>query len=477
MRPHRLSDPAFAALGAGRPDAETVAELRRAQFSRHLLLLREIRAAAPGASWSLLVAAERDDRDRVRAAIARPLTGVWAARCLTALRAGKLPEEAGVGYLEDLAAPPAGPVPRRLVADHDGLTISVRLEDRHPLRAQLGLTPADPLTDAEAARWQELFTDAWQLLTRVVRPQAEVLAQVLDCIVPVRPDPSARGISATSADAFGAVAMSEPADAAALAVGLLHETQHSLLNAVHYLFDLHREPDALGYSPWRDDPRPVSGILHGAYAYLGVTRFWRARPGDPMAAFEYARWRSAVADATDDLLRRGGLTPAGTRFVASLHAEVRPWLDEPVDPAVARLAAGANTDHHVRWRLRNRHVEPADARALAEAWRRGAPPPRVTSELRRAPRRALEASARLDLTHALLRGEVVDGSAGDLAYLRGDEEAAVRAYRERVIADPRDHAAWAGLALGGAPEVVAAAYQALDDPETDPITFAAWVSS
>ena len=40
----------------------------------------------------------------------------------------------------------------------------------------------------ELARWQEALTGAWRLLVEVLRPDAEVLAQVLDCIVPVEPD-------------------------------------------------------------------------------------------------------------------------------------------------------------------------------------------------------------------------------------------------------------------------------------------------
>jgi HEXXH motif-containing protein len=42
LRTFRLPDPAFAALAAGRPSAETLGELRKAQLSRHLLLLREL---------------------------------------------------------------------------------------------------------------------------------------------------------------------------------------------------------------------------------------------------------------------------------------------------------------------------------------------------------------------------------------------------------------------------------------------------
>jgi hypothetical protein len=493
LRVHRLSDAAFVALGAGRPDAATLEELRRAQLSRHLLLLRELVAAVPVPGYAALAAAERANPAEVRALLARPLIGVWAARWLAALRSGTPADEAPSDYLAALAARAAlvpdaehPPEPERmLTATHDGLSISVRLEDRDPLRAGLGLNPAPPLTDTGHGRWQRLMTDAWRQLVAQDRPDAEVLATVLDCIVPVEPDPAARGISATSADAYGAVAMSEPADATGLAVGLLHETRHSLLNAVQYLFDLHDQPDALGYSPWRDDPRPAAGILHGAYAYLTVTRFWRARSADRLAAFEFARWRAAVLSAADGLLAGGTLTPAGTRFVTALRAEVRPWLDEPVPPDVARLAAGANVDHHVRWRLRNLHVAPQDAGLLADAWSQGRNAPRIGSRLRPAPRRALEASDRLDLVHATLRAEPAPKvvAAGDLAHMHGDAAAALRAYRKRVALDPRDDAAWAGLALSGGPaalrdtpEMVATLYRTLGDPDADPLALAAWLS-
>jgi hypothetical protein len=489
------------------------------------------------------------------------------------------------------------------------LTIDVRLEDVDPLRARLGLAPAGRLTDADYTHWQRCLADAWRLLVARHRPAAETLAAVVEVIVPVEPDPAGRGISATSADAFGAVAMSAPDDGTALALGLLHETQHSLLNAVRYLFDLHTEPDAIGYSPWRDDPRPASGILHGAYAYLAVTRFWRteAHAGSNaatgrLATFEFARWRAAVAATTGDLLGAGKLTPAGTRFASALADEVRPWLDEPVAPDIARLATGANADHRLLWRLRNLAVDPAAARALAGAWRQSRQPPSDTldalgardglapprtapddrpspsdtlddlpspadtlddhpalrdaldSHVRPAPSRALENNNRLNLTHRLLRdgslpdlGQVgspsspnpprspTDGDAahpredlgqvgspsspnpprsptdghaahpredlgplgspsspnpprsradGDVAYVRGDLRGALVAYRRRVVEQPGDDAAWAGLglvsgvrALRERPEVVAAVYRALGEGNQDPIALANWISA
>ncbi|MFI5936750.1 aKG-HExxH-type peptide beta-hydroxylase [Actinoplanes sp. NPDC051494] len=482
-RPHLLTDTSLASLGAGRPTPETIAELRRSQLSRHLLLLREIAHAAPDdPHLAALAAAEAADPTRVRKVISRPLFGVWAVGCLTALRAGTAPTEAGLAHLGDLAAAARIPRPRQagppekpadpedddrvLRASHDGLGIAVRLEDSDPLRARLGLVPAPRLDDAALRRWRAVFGEAWRLLVTLVPEDARVVAAVLECIVPVESDPAARGISASSADAYGAVAMSEPADATALAVGLLHEAQHSILNAVQYLFDLLGSPATLGYSPWRDDPRPASGILHGAYAYLTVTRFWRAhRAGGLLAQFEFARWRAAVAAAAEGL---DNLSPAGSRFVGALLDEVRPWLGEPVDPRVLRLAEGANRDHHLRWRLRNRQIGPAGVAALGRAWALGEAPPPVRSELRAAPRRALEASARLDLAHRFVRGLPLTGSEADLAYVRGDLVTALTAYR-------KGQPDWPALVLTSGldvPPEVAAAVPA----EADPIKILEWLS-
>ena len=372
MRRHALTDSDFAALGAGRPSPSVIDELRRGQHGRNLLLLR----ALPGDHG-----AEADLTD--------PLFGAWAAARLRDRVTGPPPADR--------------PAVRFLTAEHDNISFSVRLEDRDDRRGLLGLTPSAPLTDAEAAHWQECLTDAWRLLVTRHRAAALLLADVLTCVVPVESDAGAAGISATSADAFGAVAMSRPADATGLAVGLLHEAQHSVLNATAYLFDLHLDPRDRGYSPWRDDPRPASGVLHGAYAYLAVTRFWREEAGttgDPLAAFEFCRWREAVAGAAERLLTTGHLTAAGRRFTGALLDEVRPWLAEPADPRIVHLARLANDDHYVRWRLRNLRPDPGP---LLAAFHRGDPPPPAASQLRTDSRRALSQSPRLKAIHALLR--------------------------------------------------------------------------
>ena len=69
------------------------------------------------------------------------------------------------------------------------------------------------------------------------------------------------------------------------------------------------------YAPWRQDPRPAGGLLQGVYAHLGIVRFWHAQrqaetdPDDILRAqVQFARWRSAIDQAIETLLRTGCLT-------------------------------------------------------------------------------------------------------------------------------------------------------------------------
>ncbi|GIF19120.1 hypothetical protein BJ973_006166 [Actinoplanes tereljensis] len=508
MKSFRLTDAAFAELAAGRPTADTVGILRRAQASRHLLLLGEIRRRGGPIP------------DQIE--LYDPMAALHTSVTLAA-RTPPPPRVAG---------------PHHLSSTHDGLTLRVRLEDTDPLRAHLGLTPSRQLTPDEVTTWQRLLTEAWRLLTTRHRPAAEVLAAVLSVIVPVEADAGSGGLSATSANAFGAVAISTPADPRSFAVGLLHEGQHSLLNATNTLFDLVNPGGPRVCSPWRDDPRPLSGLLHGAYAYQAVTRFWRteaaaripaqrqgrvalsphpalaenslahlpvAEPpalheagprgaatgsagpaglGSRLAEFEFARWRAAVAGAAEVLLASGRLTPAGTRFVQVMHHEVSGWQADAVNPRVARLADGANAEHRARWRLRNLAVPDDVVAELVAAWRRGEPAPTGTrADLRPDDGRRLEASERLALVHRLLGAGDYRGRAGsgDDAYLDGEAGTAYAAYVKDLEFRSEDLDLWSGLALVSPhralreqPELVRAGWLALENVGLDAI--AGWLS-
>ncbi|WP_372470749.1 aKG-HExxH-type peptide beta-hydroxylase [Nonomuraea aurantiaca] len=92
--------------------------------------------------------------------------------------------------------------------------------------------------------------------------------------------------SGTSRTAMGCVALARPRCARSLAASLAHEVQHAKLSVLFYLLDLvlATENDRF-YAPWRHDHRPLTGLLHGTYAHLGVADFWqRQRYVDGTAA-------------------------------------------------------------------------------------------------------------------------------------------------------------------------------------------------
>ncbi|WP_163552559.1 HEXXH motif domain-containing protein [Candidatus Frankia alpina] len=227
-----------------------------------------------------------------------------------------------------------------------GAVLAVALDDLDPYRVVAGRTAPQPLGAAQAARWREVLAQAWRLLVEVDGEGARAMGRVLGAITPLVPAERFSPRSASSADAFGSLIASAPDDAAQLAAILVHEFQHSKLGAVMHLARLHdAASDRRYYAPWRDDPRPLSGLLQGIYAFAGVTWFWRAHRhrtatagARRLAEFEFALWRAQTSRAVADLRGDSGLTALGEWFIARVDRWMAPWTAEPVPVAIERAA-------------------------------------------------------------------------------------------------------------------------------------------
>ncbi|NUT91031.1 MAG: hypothetical protein HOY78_03280, partial [Saccharothrix sp.] len=326
-------------------------------------------------AYRLLVDADRAAPDEVAAVLDHPSVGAWAIRTALALRSHEPARPAELAFTAAAAALRAGlPVtldfpptdvfalPTLGVADPVTLAYTPLPEiTLGPRAVQIdtwpggGVPPELPIAvDVDVDSWHRSLAAAWRILST---DHPALAAEVAELVTVVTPMPaSATGTtSATVADAFGCVFLSPSPDPETLAVTLVHEAQHTKLVALMDLFPL-LVPDRreVFYAPWREDPRPLAGLLHGTYAHLGVARFWRTRPG-LAAQTEYARWRQAAHTATETLLTSGGLTPTGHRFVTEMAHVLGRWCAEPVHPdaqAQARLQA---TAHHTRWTSRQPH--------------------------------------------------------------------------------------------------------------------------
>ncbi|MEU0104682.1 HEXXH motif domain-containing protein [Streptomyces sp. NPDC006251] len=246
--------------------------------------------------------------------------------------------------------------------------VAIPLDDLDPYRDLDDPLPPARLDPAEAEAWQRLFEEAAALLAA---PGGDGPGRfdpgAIRAVVPwgrtgtLPPAPPTVLVSASSGDSFGAMVIARPSSALALAETLVHEFQHSKLAALLHLFPLlDDDRQERYYAPWRPDPRHLTGLLHGAYAFTGVAGFWRDRLAvatDERAAdtagyhFALRRLQSRLVVRT--LLAEGRLTPQGRALVSGLARTLDGWLREPVPhPALARARAAAAL-HRTEWRLRN----------------------------------------------------------------------------------------------------------------------------
>lgn len=360
---------------------------------------------------------------------------------------------------------------RRLTARACGLDVSVDLDDMDPYRGHNHPSTTGRLTDQEVDRWRELFSAAWQLLAEDHPAYANAIAAGLRSLVPQHTDDPGRSISATSTDAFGSIALSCPSDGVAMANTLVHEFQHAKLGALLDIVSLtDADPAKRYYAPWRDDPRPLPGLLQGTYAFLGVTDFWRIHrhrastgPHIALPDFEFARWRTQTEKACAELLASGGLTEAGVTFVIGMQSTVTSWRNEPVPAELAEQARDTAVEHNARWRLRNLDPDPADVAALARAWTDGGVAGHTAESRMRPGAQAAHAdTARLQLWHLRVTAPdefqrlveqpesaadtVSAATFADLTFVRGDMTGAIEAYRRRIDRAV-EASAWIGLAL------------------------------
>ncbi|MEV3968796.1 HEXXH motif domain-containing protein [Streptomyces sp. NPDC050698] len=270
---------------------------------------------------------------------------------------------------------------RTLTHRTPGGPVGIPLEDLDPYRDLDDPLPPARLDPDEAAAWQRLFEEAAALLaTPGGDGPGRFDPRDIRAVVPwgrtasLPPAPPTVSVSATSGDSFGAMVIARPSCGTALAETLVHEFQHSKLAALLHLFPLlDDDREERYYAPWRPDPRHLTGLLHGAYAFTGVAGFWRdrlavardARAADT-AGYHFALRRLQSRLVVRTLLTEGRLTPQGRVLVTGLARTLDGWLREPVPYAVLTRARTAAALHRTEWRLRNvvpaRAAGPADLR-------------------------------------------------------------------------------------------------------------------
>ncbi|MFC8358867.1 HEXXH motif-containing putative peptide modification protein [Streptomyces griseorubiginosus] len=325
---HTVAPAVFDAVARARGGAAAVAELRRGQLSKRVLLVLAVRRALPAdtnfyASCRLLERMRREHPERWHETILHPYLDEGLACALRELEHGVRPD---LAWFDELVH--GGPAvlsgPRLLTTECDGVVLRLRLADRGPFRAVHGHQPADAQSADEVGHWQRLLDGAWQVLVRRHPWHAEAVAACLSTLVPLRPAPGGTSVSSAARRAYGAVALSPPGDRVLLALTLVHEFLHVQLGALLEMVPLHGPASSARYrAPWRPDPRPLDALLQGTYAHLGVCDFWLTErtmpPPDPRAEREHATSYGHTCEAVETLLGSGELLPDGRRFTEQMR--------------------------------------------------------------------------------------------------------------------------------------------------------------
>ncbi|WP_326729826.1 aKG-HExxH-type peptide beta-hydroxylase [Streptomyces phaeochromogenes] len=331
--------------------------------------------------------------------------------------------------------------------------------------------------DGRLCVWETRLAAAYALLDRESPVEAAALRVLVRAFVP-RPLRRAEGgqvASASSLDAFGMVTLSLPHDETQTAAVLVHETRHQQLNALLSLVELVRTPENPGgesrgrrlyYAPWRSDPRPARGLLHGVFAFAGVGRFWRTHRRHVTGAesgradFEFAVLREQLREAVAELLTGEELTEQGRLFVGEIAHLVAMWQDDEVTAGPAALARHYCALRRAVWRARHLEIPAPVADRFATAWaaRTTAPalPPstlRPRPDLIRLDTFGPLARSRLSAPDVFTRRRRRASRAGEpvlragYAAVAGDAEQAALGYAEWTAQDPWDPEAWIGAVL------------------------------
>jgi len=234
-------------------------------------------------------------------------------------------------------------------------TLDVIVDDLDPFRMPAVSGLASRLNAREMIALEASVQQGWRLITAHHPSMAEEFHAAVTVIVPLITPPRGR-VSSSSRETFGAIALSQPPDPYTCADTFVHEIQHLKLSALLDLCTLTKPDDGRTYyAPWRPDPRPLSGLLQGTYAYLGVCAFWRrerelaAATARARADAEYALWRQGITGAINTLSSSGKLTAAGVNFVKGMERTVSSWQDDPVPRAARDFARDEAQRHMVRW--------------------------------------------------------------------------------------------------------------------------------
>ncbi|MFB8798408.1 MAG: HEXXH motif-containing putative peptide modification protein [Microcoleus sp.] len=199
----------------------------------------------------------------------------------------------------------------------------------------------EELTPTSTIKWLSSLEEAWFWIESCSTLLASEIFMGVQSLVPVHSHAIDVHRSQTFREIPGLLILSWMSDTSVIVEALVHEYHHHKLNALLNLEPIIVEgsPEEIYYSPWRDDPRPLSGILQGIYVFQAVLELWHKILKTDIPVLQEKRLQQKVYSAKKQLLTALKVltTNAGFSLIGQALIEAIEENIDRVEPEISQI--------------------------------------------------------------------------------------------------------------------------------------------
>lgn len=189
----------------------------------------------------------------------------------------------------------------------------------------------EELDEISLVKWQSVLEESLGWIEQANALLYEEIIGWTTAFVPVVSKSVEVHLSVTFHQSPSIMALSWTPDSTVMSEAIVHEYHHQKLNALMDVTDLMAGAysEAIYYSPWRPDPRPLSGIYHGAFVFQAVLAYWQDFFRNGVQTYDTARVQQRMhlvsyqtAAALGTLLSEAELTDIGRALVEGMQSNL-----------------------------------------------------------------------------------------------------------------------------------------------------------
>lgn len=206
------------------------------------------------------------------------------------------------------------------------------------------------------------FSDACKIISNVWPEMEFNIANTLRNIHIIESPYDDKHVSCTAANFFGSILVSF-GNEYLLAEAIVHEYSHNVLNMVianGEIFNGDVPEEEIYYSPWRNDPRHISGLLHAVFVFNNVCKLFDKIIKDTNNDFVYERQASIIVKlimGIKVLKEFNFQTNFAKNFILDLEKDVKVFqlkyskdeIDHYYSIQLKHLEQWMNNNHHLKF--------------------------------------------------------------------------------------------------------------------------------